>query len=69
MFDKAEQRAQELELNYELLDEWKCKGDELLYSMIPRTVADRLRAGCSSVSTCEVPISKLYPQNYNLNQF
>ncbi|KAK9758767.1 hem-NO-binding [Popillia japonica] len=48
MFDKAEQRAQELELNYELLDEWKCKGDELLYSMIPRTVADRLRAGCSS---------------------
>ncbi|KAI4457336.1 guanylate cyclase soluble subunit beta-2 [Holotrichia oblita] len=53
MFDKAEQRAQELESNYELLDEWKCKGDDLLYSMIPRTVADRLRTGCSSVSTCE----------------
>lgn len=53
MFDKAEQRAQELEMNYELLDEWKCKGDELLYSMIPRTVADRLRQGCSSLNTCE----------------
>lgn len=54
MFDKAEQRAQELETNYQLLDEWKCKGDELLYSMIPRTVADRLRNGCSPLSTCEV---------------
>nr|XP_022912206.1 soluble guanylate cyclase 89Db-like [Onthophagus taurus]XP_022912207.1 soluble guanylate cyclase 89Db-like [Onthophagus taurus] len=53
MFDKAEQRALELEANYELLDEWKCKGDELLYSMIPKTVADRLRHGASSLSTCE----------------
>lgn len=54
MFDKAEQRSDELEKSYELLDKWKQRGDELLYSMIPKTVADRLRSGTSPLSTCEV---------------
>lgn len=44
----------ELEQNYVLLDKWKRRGDDLLYSMIPKTVADRLRAGHSPLSTCEV---------------
>lgn len=54
MFERAEQRSTELENSYVLLDQWKNKSDELLYSMIPQTVADRLRAGASSLSTCEV---------------
>lgn len=54
MFDKAEQRSEELEKSYELLDTWKRRGDDLLYSMIPKTVADRLRNGSSPLSTCEV---------------
>ncbi|KAJ8682238.1 hypothetical protein QAD02_018030 [Eretmocerus hayati] len=53
MFEKAEQRSQELELSYALLDRWKNKGDELLYSMIPQSVADRLRSGESALGTCE----------------
>ncbi|KAL3278570.1 hypothetical protein HHI36_016116 [Cryptolaemus montrouzieri] len=53
MFDKAEHRSDELEKNYELLEQWKEKGDDLLYSMIPKTVADRLRAGRSALDTCE----------------
>ncbi|CAH1996759.1 unnamed protein product [Acanthoscelides obtectus] len=53
MFDKAEQRSEELSRNYELLDTWKRRGDELLYSMIPKTVADRLSKTKSSLSTCE----------------
>ncbi|EZA52930.1 Soluble guanylate cyclase 89Db [Ooceraea biroi] len=53
MFERAEQRSTELENSYALLDRWKNKSDELLYSMIPQTVADRLRAGASSLSTCE----------------
>ncbi|XP_015840578.1 soluble guanylate cyclase 89Db-like [Tribolium castaneum] len=53
MFDKAEQRATELENNHSLLDTWKRRGDDLLYSMIPKTVADRLRNGKSPLSTCE----------------
>ncbi|XP_032674743.1 soluble guanylate cyclase 89Db-like isoform X4 [Odontomachus brunneus] len=54
MFERAEQRSTELEDSYALLDRWKNKSDELLYSMIPQTVADRLRAGASPLSTCEV---------------
>lgn len=56
MFESAEQRSQELETSYTLLDRWKNKSDELLYSMIPQTVADRLRAGVSPLDTCEVII-------------
>lgn len=29
--------------------------DSLLYQMIPKTVADRLRKGEAAVNTCEVP--------------
>lgn len=54
MFERAEQRSTELENSYALLDQWKNKSDELLYSMIPQTVADRLRAGACPLSTCEV---------------
>lgn len=54
MFERAEKRSQELELSYSLLDRWKNKSDELLYSMIPKSVADRLRSGASPLSTCEV---------------
>ncbi|XP_056638922.1 soluble guanylate cyclase 89Da-like [Diorhabda sublineata] len=53
MFDKAEQRSDELDKNYKLLEAWKKRGDELLYSMMPKTVADKLRATESSLSTCE----------------
>lgn len=65
MFDKAEQRSEELQKSYELLDTWKRRGDDLLYSMIPKTVADRLRQGSSPLSTCEVPY-KQYKSNYLL---
>lgn len=53
MYERAEQRSIELERNHELLESWKCRGDELLYSMIPKPVADRLRHGQSPLSTCE----------------
>ncbi|XP_060524248.1 soluble guanylate cyclase 89Db-like [Cylas formicarius] len=53
MFDKAEQRATELENNLSLLEVWKKRGDDLLYSMIPKQVADRLRTGDSPLSTCQ----------------
>lgn len=54
LFDKEAQRSDELEKSYELLDTWKRRSDDLLYSMIPKTVADRLRSGDSSLNTCEV---------------
>ncbi|XP_050314807.1 soluble guanylate cyclase 89Da-like [Anthonomus grandis grandis] len=53
MFDKAEQNSEELEQSYALLDQWKRRGDELLYSMIPKPIADRLGKGTSALDTCE----------------
>uniref|UniRef100_A0A0C9PMU3 guanylate cyclase n=2 Tax=Fopius arisanus TaxID=64838 RepID=A0A0C9PMU3_9HYME len=53
MFEREEQRSEELENSYALLDRWKNRSEELLYTMIPQTVADRLRAGVSPLSTCE----------------
>lgn len=37
--------------------------DELLYQMIPKQVADRLRRGENPIDTCEVSV----PQNNILN--
>ncbi|XP_058791395.1 soluble guanylate cyclase 89Db-like isoform X2 [Phymastichus coffea] len=69
MFDKAELRSMELEQSYALLDRWKIKTDELLYSMIPRSVADRLRAGAGPLSTCQSfeSISVLFCELCDLN--
>ncbi|XP_014213715.1 soluble guanylate cyclase 89Db-like [Copidosoma floridanum] len=69
MCEKAEQRSQELEQSYELLDRWKNKSDELLYSMIPQSVADRLRAGASQMDTCESfeSVSVLFCELCDLN--
>ncbi|XP_063244258.1 uncharacterized protein LOC134543278 [Bacillus rossius redtenbacheri] len=53
MFERAEQRSMDLEESHALLDCWKRRGDELLYSMIPKPVADRLRSGQTPMSTCQ----------------
>lgn len=53
MCDREEQRAEELETSLALADSWKKQGDELLYSMIPRSVAERLQAGNDPLSTCQ----------------
>ncbi|XP_026471920.1 soluble guanylate cyclase 89Db-like, partial [Ctenocephalides felis] len=53
MCERAEQRSLELEETYELAEKWKRKGDELVYSMIPRSVADGLRAGQNPLNTCK----------------
>lgn len=53
MFEREEQRSDELEKSLELADSWKRQGDELLYSMIPRPVAERLRGGQNPLNTCQ----------------
>lgn len=53
MFEKEEQRSDELETSLKLADSWKRQGDDLLYSMIPRPVAERLRSGLNTLSTCQ----------------
>jgi guanylate cyclase, other len=53
MCEKEENRAEELETSLVLADSWKKQGDELLYSMIPRTVADKIRNGQDPMQTCQ----------------
>ncbi|XP_065225641.1 soluble guanylate cyclase 89Da-like isoform X2 [Planococcus citri] len=52
MCERAEQRSQELEKNHELLDWWKKQGDDLLYSMIPKSIAHLLQNEKSYLNTC-----------------
>lgn len=53
MCEREENRAEELETSLVLADSWKKQGDELLYSMIPRTVADKIRNGQDPMATCQ----------------
>lgn len=53
VFEKEEERSDELETSLELADSWKRQGDELLYSMIPRPIAERLRSGLNTLDTCQ----------------
>ncbi|GFY48133.1 soluble guanylate cyclase 88E [Trichonephila inaurata madagascariensis] len=52
-YEKQEERSKKLEQNLKKADEWKQKGDDLLYSMIPKAVALRLRNGEDAIETCE----------------
>jgi guanylate cyclase, other len=53
MCEKEENRADELVKSIALADQWKKKGDELLYSMIPKTVADKIQNGQDPMATCQ----------------
>lgn len=43
-----------LEESLEKLDQERQRSEELLYRMMPKAVADRLRDGQKAVQTCEV---------------
>lgn len=53
LLDQEQQKAKKLEASMRKLDIEMKKTDQLLYQMIPRAVADRLRKGEAAVSTCE----------------
>lgn len=53
MCEREENRAEELETSLNLADSWKKQGDDLLYSMIPKTVADKIRNGQDPMATCQ----------------
>ena len=54
LYERAEEHSKQLEITHQLHDEWKKRGDELLYSMIPKSVAEQLSNGVSPVDTCKV---------------
>ncbi|XP_046645351.1 soluble guanylate cyclase 89Db-like isoform X2 [Daphnia pulicaria] len=70
MYERAEERSQQLQQTYELQDEWKKRGDKLLYSMIPQSVADTLRSGTDPVDTCQAfeSITVLFVELANIDE-
>ncbi|KAL9979703.1 hypothetical protein ACROYT_G017405 [Oculina patagonica] len=51
--DQLLERGKTLEENLEKLDQERQRSEELLYRMMPKAVADRLRDGRKAVETCE----------------
>lgn len=58
--DQEQQKSKKLEESMRKLDEEMKRTDELLYQMIPKQVADRLRRGENPIDTCEVIMGFLY---------
>ena len=54
MYDRAEANSNKLEESLALFEQWKNRGDFLLYSMLPRQVAEHLRQGKDPIDTCQV---------------
>ncbi|XP_065158756.1 soluble guanylate cyclase 88E isoform X2 [Atheta coriaria] len=52
--DQEQQKSKKLEESMRKLDQEMKRTDELLYQMIPRQVADRLRTGENPIDTCEM---------------
>ncbi|KAM7305936.1 soluble guanylate cyclase 88E [Ixodes scapularis] len=52
-YREQERKTQNLEENLVRLDEWRKRGDDLLYSMLPKSVADSLRQGADPINTCQ----------------
>ena len=53
-FSKTENLTHQLNAQMRKIDDVVKKTDELLYQMIPKSVAERLRKGESSMDTCKV---------------
>ncbi|ALC45282.1 Gyc-89Da [Drosophila busckii] len=66
LFEKEEQRSDELEKSLELADSWKRQGDELLYSMIPRPIAERMRLGQEHVCQSFEEVSVIFIEVMNI---
>lgn len=59
------QKSRQLEESMRKLDVEMKRTDELLYQMIPKQVADRLRRGEAAVDTCQVIFfTKSYPRYF-----
>jgi guanylate cyclase len=52
--DQEQQKSRKLVQSMKKLDEEMRRTDELLYQMIPKQVADRIRKGENPVDTCQV---------------
>lgn len=57
--DQEQQKSKKLEESMKKLDDEMKRTDELLYQMIPKMVADRLRKGENPIDTCQVSAQRV----------
>lgn len=53
-FLQQREKSEKISDNMAKIEEYMKKSDSLLYSMIPRSVARKLKSGADPISTCEV---------------
>ena len=51
--EQEQKKSKKLEENTKRLEEVRAKTDYLLYQMVPRVVAERLRSGEPALNTCQ----------------
>lgn len=51
---KQRGKSEKIAENMVKIEEWKEKSDSLLYNMIPKSVAGKLKSGEDPIATCEV---------------
>jgi guanylate cyclase, other len=61
--DQEQQKSKKLQESMKKLDDEMKRTDELLYQMIPKMVADRLRRGENPIDTCQVSGGGVNAQN------
>lgn len=64
--DQEQQKSKKLEESMKKLDEEMKRTDELLYQMIPKLVADRLRNGENPIDTCQVTTRFIFSSRASL---
>jgi len=67
--DQEQLKSKKLEESMRKLDEEMKRTDELLYQMIPKQVADRLRSGENPIDTCQVSECTDRSNGIDINHF
>ncbi|XP_052799899.1 soluble guanylate cyclase gcy-35-like isoform X2 [Mya arenaria] len=52
--EQQREKSEKISENMQKIEEWKARSDSLLYAMIPKSVAGKLKSGADPISTCEV---------------
>jgi guanylate cyclase len=67
--DQEKQKSKALEDSMKKLDIEMKRTDQLLYQMIPKKIADRLRSGEPAMNLCEVGISISFRFIFSIEKF
>ncbi len=66
-FSQQIEKTNQIQDNIQKCEEWRQRSENLLYAMIPKTIAVRLKQGEDPINTCEVSLAcTLQPSDHIL---